>query len=272
MIIVAGGDSFVYGSELRSQLNTFPALLSRGHEYNCVAWPGIGNDGIARRVINEIEALYPEIPCVVVNWTFPGRYEFKFTYDTGQKTREWYSITPWTFVDDVSKIKNEFINDSDEILNHHLENIKIAQKSGVKGFAKEFYKHVGGGEYWEVYSSLKEIVYLQNYLKANNIPYLFTCADNSILYNYTVKTADSTIHSLTGPIFRNQENWFWFPQGNGFDQTEEPRGFYQWAVENKYPIATTHPLEEAHTEAANLMKEKFNEMVNKYLLQNKTRS
>ena len=58
MNIVAGGDSFVYGSELEDCIrayshSTFPALLAKGHSYKCVAWPGIGNDAIARRVINE---------------------------------------------------------------------------------------------------------------------------------------------------------------------------------------------------------------------------
>jgi hypothetical protein len=43
-------------------------------------------------------------------------------------------------------------------------------------------------------------------------------------------------------------------------------------VENKYPIGTTHPLEEAHTAAAKLIKEKFNEMVTKSLEQNKIRN
>ncbi len=272
MIIVAGGDSFVFGSELQSPCKTFTALLSKEYEYNLAAWPGIGNDGIARRVITELEALYPEKPIVIVSWTFPGRYEFKFTYDTGQKTREWYSITPWSILDNIEKIKQEFVTSDNDILRQHIEHLDKSKKTGVQDFAKEFYKHVGSGEYWEVYSSLKEIVYLQSYLKSNDIPYLFTCADNSILYNYTVTHADSIIHSLTGQIFRDQENWFWFPKGKGNDQTETPRGFYQWAVENKYPIGTTHPLEEAHSAAADLMKEKFNEMVKKHLLQNKTRN
>jgi hypothetical protein len=73
---------------------------------------------------------------------------------------------------------------------------------------------------------------------------------------------------LTGPIYRDQENWFWFPKGPGYNQTKEPRGFYQWAVESNYPIGTTHPLEEAHLAAAELIKEKFNELVKKSFLQN----
>jgi hypothetical protein len=45
--------------------------------------------------------------------------------------------------------------------------------------------------------------------------------------------------------------------------TTDPRGFYQWARENKYPVGTTHPLEAAHADAAKLMQEKFNELVKK---------
>ena len=41
---------------------------------------------------------------------------------------------------------------------------------------------------------------LQNYLKANGIPYLFTCADNSIFHNHTVNSPDSVITSLLNQI------------------------------------------------------------------------
>ena len=48
--------------------------------------------------------------------------------------------------------------------------------------------------------------------------------------------------------------------------TTSPRGFYQWAVENKYDIGPMqHPLEQAHRDAAILMQEKFNELVIKNL-------
>jgi hypothetical protein len=148
-------------------------------------------------------------------------------------------------------------------LGAQLETIRRAKATGVADFAQTFYAHVGSTEYWEVYSSLKEIVYLQNYLKVNNIPYMFTCADNSLLYNYTVNQADSVINSLIMQI--DMTKWFWFPAGTQANETCDPRGFYQWAKENKYPIGTTHPLEQAHADAAKLMQEKFNELVKKSL-------
>jgi hypothetical protein len=114
-----------------------------------------------------------------------------------------------------------------------------------------------------VYSSLKEIVYLQNYLTNVQVPYLFTCVDNKILYNFTVSNPDENIKSLLSQI--DDKNWFWFPPGTKSNETTDPRGFYQWALENKYPIGATHPLEQAHVAAAELIQEKFNDMVKKHL-------
>jgi hypothetical protein len=260
MTIVAAGDSFVYGSELQSPNNTFTALLGATE---CVAWPGFGNDAIARTTVARCEQ--GGVTGVIVSWTFPSRYEFRFNYNTGQRNSPWYTINSWTVEQDFDNIKSQFQTENETILQHQIENIKRAQTTGVADFAKTFYQHVGSSEYWEIYSSLKEIVYLQNYLKANNIPYLFTCADNSILYNYTVGNSDSTIAGLVGQIRRDSDNWFWFPAGTKADETCDPRGFYQWALENKYPIGTTHPLEAAHRDAANLMKDKFNELVKKHI-------
>jgi len=93
------------------------------------------------------------------------------------------------------------------------------------------------------------IINLQEYLVQHDIPYLFTCVDNCIITNNPENDWD---------------NWFMFPPGQGADQTEIPRGFYQWAVENKYSIGTDgHPLEQSHRDAALLIREKFNELVKK---------
>jgi hypothetical protein len=289
MIIVAGGDSFVYGSELldcndchgiglvrgsfmyRSGFSksTFTSLQSDGFEYECVAHPGYGNDSISRSIINFVENNKDTNIFVIVSWTFPGRYEFRFSYDTEQTTKNWYTITPWT-VADLNDIKSEFINQDDVNSIHHTRSVERAKRTGVAEFSETFYKHVGGSEYWEIYSSLKEIVYLQNYLKINNIPYMFTCADNSILYNHTVSHRDSIIQSLYNQIINDKDNWYWFSPGINPQDTQNPRGFYQWAVENKYRMGATHPLEEAHQDAATLMQEKFNELVKKSIQQNQT--
>jgi len=71
---------------------------------------------------------------------------------------------------------------------------------------------------------------------------------------------DTTLNSLFRQI--DFQHWYLFPAGAEWETTT-PRGFYQWAMENKYPIGTTHPLEQAHLDATKLMQEKFNELVKK---------
>ena len=91
---------------------------------------------------------------------------------------------------------------------------------------------------------------------------MFTCVDNILLYNFYTNHDDETMRSIYDQIDMN--HWILFPQGTENNETLQPRGFYQWAVENKYSIGTDgHPLEQAHKDAAELIKEKFNELVKK---------
>jgi hypothetical protein len=88
---------------------------------------------------------------------------------------------------------------------------------------------------------------LEQFLDYHGYDYLFTCADNCI---------------VTGKL--NYDKWFFFPPATESYNTQSPRGFYQWAIENKYQCGVEHhPLEQAHIDAAALMKEKINEMVKK---------
>jgi hypothetical protein len=267
MTIVAGGDSFVFGHELKDcgknpSKNTFTALLGADV---CVARGGYSNSAIARTVMSECSQHQDNLG-VIVSWTFSSRFEFRFAYSTGQVSSPWYSVNAWTIENNFENIKSEFVTENEAIFNSQVETIKRAQSTGVQDFAKTFYKHVGSTEYWEIYTTLKEIVLLQNYLKLRQIPYMFTCADNQLVKNYTVDNADVHISALYNQI--DFDHWFWFPEGHGSNQTEAPRGFYQWAVENKYPVGTTHPLEQAHQDASTLMQGKFNELVTKHIQSN----
>ena len=257
-MIIAAGDSFVFGSELADcqgepSKHTFPALLAGDDEYVCTAWPGNANNAITRMAMSACEQFKDKPKGVIASWTFAPRYEFKFAYDTQQRTGNWYSINPWTIKDDVREIEKDFVTKNKIILDTQMEAIKRANDIGVADFARMFYTHVGSTEYWEVYSTLKEIVFFQNYLQINRIPYLFTCADTDILNNHTIKNADYTIKSLVNQI--DMSHWFTFGD----------KGFYRWARDNKYKMGTTHPLEEAHAAAAQLMKDRYNELVKKHL-------
>jgi hypothetical protein len=279
MILVAGGDSFIFGTELKDQidpnpsLNTFTALLAsiNNLEYSCAAYPGNANNAISRMTITECEQLRSQGKsiAVMISWTYTDRFEFRFNYNTEQKISPWYSINSWTCEDDESIIQHftKFFNKDEVGLNRQLDHLKTAQQTGVAQFSKEFFKHVGNNKYYEVYATLKEIVFMQNYLKANNIPYLFTLADNSYyeIDNYR-RNNDKFLKSLYEQIDWNQ--WYFFPKGTQVNETRIPRGFYQWAIESKYQIGISHPLEQAHSDAAELIKEKFNELVTKSVQSN----
>jgi hypothetical protein len=114
---------------------------------------------------------------------------------------------------------------------------------GLHQFAKIFYHYVGSFEYWELYQSLTDIVMMQQYLELKNIPYLFTSVDHA-LTNVDHFKNDVTLTTLLKQL--NPNRWMWFPTN---------LGFYEWALENKFPFGATHPLEESHQEAEKLVYE-----------------
>jgi hypothetical protein len=191
MIIVAGGDSFVWGSELSDHRHgghdgysrlTFPALLAGDNEYACLAYPGDGNWQIMTFLSKYIANHGNDDTFVIACWTWPTR-------------------------------------------GHMASTSRDAVRNA------------------------------QTQLKEHNIPYLFTCADNCLLE----WLSDDT----------DWDHWFLFPPAEEEWNTQTPRGFYQWAVENKYPVGPDgHPLDAAHQDAALLIKDKFNEVVKKHLEQN----
>jgi hypothetical protein len=243
MILVAGGDSHIWGSELADSphggpggysRNTFPSLLAKSQnwQYTCSAYPGLGNSGIARAVMNSCETI--DNAFVFVCWSFVNRYEFRFTYDTMPITSPWMNI--------------------------HSAHTKFADsvknKEQLATFVDIYTRHVGISEYNEIYVTLKEILFLQQYLKQRNIPYMFTTVDNKYYQheNY-YRNKDATLETLYNNI--DWSSWYLFDNNNGF---------YQWALENNYTVGSNgHPLEDAHKDAAILVKEKFDELVTKNL-------
>lgn len=274
MILVAGGDSFTYGSELSDGVtpldptgtqparpivsqSTFPALLAKDFnmEYKCAAYPGFSNSAIRRSTMNMCEQT-SNVGLVIVTWSFPGRYEFRFSYDTEEGQGNWYNLTPWSTIDDIEIIKREFKTDNPVILEHHINNLNRVKRTGISDFAKTFYQHVGGSGYWESYKSLSEIVMLQQYLQLKKIPYIFSMVDECILNN-CAHYMDENIACLYNQI--DFDRWAVFPNN---------QGFFTWARDFKYPFGTTHPLEPAHTDAAKYIKENYSELVETFIQQN----
>jgi len=247
--LIAGGDSFVYGSELQdgndtASRNTYPALLAKhlGLNYYCAAQPGFSNSAIRRTVMDACEHADEEIKLVLVTWSFLSRYEFKFD-------ETWEQISAWSIIDDVNDIKKEFNTDNPIIFDWHVSKLQKEKHKGIGQFAKIFYHYVGTFEYWSLYNTISEIVMLQQYLELKKIPYLFTSVDHGVT-NVDHFSNDITLKTLLKQI--NQQNWLWFPIN---------LGFYEWAKENEFPFGTTHPLEPAHIEAEKLLYERTRDII-----------
>ena len=236
-VLVSGGDSFTAGSELSSPEHAWPALLAerRGWNHCPTAQGGNSNSAIRRTVMNAVHKYQEEDLFVAVMWSFPNRYEFRFTYDTGHKDSPWYSINPWTHND--QRFQDHFHNTNNEILELQKANRKNAEQRGMSNFARMYIEQVADSEYWELYTSWCEIVMLQSYLLENDIPYKFMYVDNT-LFECNI-TMDASLKTLRETI---NTNWFICDEG-----------MYNWAKRTNQPFYTTHPQESAHVEWINML-------------------
>jgi len=250
-ILIAGGDSFMYGLDMLDcnqenkfapSNNTWPALLAghMGREYVCASFPGSSNNAISRKTILACEENQGRDIFVVVGWSFLNRFEFKFTVPHVKHIDPKRDPEGYALENRSSTAKNDYwrsFNIKDLYGGSRMEG---NLDPDIKKFLRDYYKYVGSDDVYELYATLKEIVYLQNYLKLRNIPHLFTSAGSFFRKNIE----DENVNCLLKQI--DFDSWFFYPH---------LRGFVQWAEDNKYPKRDEHPSEEAHLAAFNLIRE-----------------
>jgi hypothetical protein len=258
--ILSAGCSFTYGHELSdcdSELvppskKSWAAGLTNlvNADYKCIAVGGSGNAGIARRIIHYINNW--TVDFVLVMWSFPSRYDWAMPRHKNLENTRWATITPWDTNDSQKNVMQKLSSNQaqQEIWKKRRKKI---QNTGVVEFADSLYRYAAN-EYHEIYQSWKSIIWLQNILEKKRIPYLFTLADNSLFYKEVTPHAeqDSLMRALYSEI--DFTNWYFFG--------ERMMGFDQWALLNDYPRGTTHPLDSAHQDAVQLMKDKFLQIYN----------
>ena len=255
---IAGGCSFTFGHELSDdQQGKVPSKKSWAyrlkpniHEYVCTAHPGTGNSGIARRVFDAISS-HDDIECVVVMWSFLSRYDWAMPRHIDLENTRWATISPWdtTMADDE---RHRALAGSEVQQEQWRARKELFQETGVRDFAESIYKYAAN-QYHETYLSWKSIIWLQNILEKRKIPYMFTLADNSLFYELYKhhKDQDSFMNALHSEI--DFTKWFSFG--------ERMMGFNQWALINDYKRGTTHPLDQAHADAVQLMLPTFNKLI-----------
>ena len=279
-LVISAGDSFTFGAELKSDNSVNPSPYSWanlvaqriGKHHINVARSGRSNSYIARHVLHEIQeaisnGILPNKIFVQVMWTFTNRSEFAISIPTAEYDSPWMFFTPYSHVDETEstwfKSVNRELPTWKDVYTRLKSSYNKNKNLGIVDFAKHYDRLVKTELLNDSYTSMKEVILLQNTLLLYEIPYLFTYVSQDVMYGLFTDATDSDgskyLHSLRS--FNREENWFRFP---GDYQTYV--GFDDWAKANKYEYATSHPLELAHIDAAQLVyeyiksKEQYNDI------------
>ena len=261
-LVISGGDSFTFGSELsvddmHPNENCWANLVAQriGKRHINTAKGGRSNSFISRRVLKQIEnaesaGIKNNKIFVQIMWTFSSRHEVALGYHHEDYDSPWAWITQYSSINETDsdwfrQIKNR--DNNYKTLKQHLNSKFQKNKSlGIVDYAKAYNKVTQGTVLNNTYVSLKDILLLQSILKSKNIPYLFLYNDYHCYEDLCIRPLrDEGIEYIK--MYRNLidfDKWFTFPGAYGFKD---------WAKENNYKFATTHPLHKAHKDAAELV-------------------
>tara|TARA_Y100001970_G_scaffold294371_1_gene452033 strand:+ start:60399 stop:61148 length:750 start_codon:yes stop_codon:yes gene_type:complete len=236
--IVSFGDSFTFGNELPGD-NPGPSKVTWAGKiadkincnYECRAEGGNSNSAITRSVIDWLAHKEESNDSMaMIMWTFPGRYEYMFNHDNA-----WHNVTPWEADPNIDVLKKQYKNFDEETYKENKEKLEKIKGTPIEFHAKSHFEHIDSHEYAS-FMAMKEILLTQNTLHYYNVPYMCCFAHNSI---FNLSPGNTLIYSLL-----DQSRWFQF---------DNNQGFMQWAEAQGFKFGSTHPLEDAHEEAAKLM-------------------
>lgn len=219
------GCSFIYGTDLSdddgyggpfsySRLS-WPALMAKelNAEYHCYARAGAGNLFILERLLDSIES-NSEDAFYVVGWTYIDRFDY---ISTDVESVEALDLAnPW-----------------------QAWKYWQALRPGSDGDKEMFYYR---NLHSESADKLKNLIYIEtaiNTLKKKNIPFLMTYQDDLLL--------DTTWHSPPSVTYLQN-------QIKSHLHNFEGKTFVSWSQSRGFDISKTlHPLDLAHSAAAELM-------------------
>jgi len=280
-LVISGGDSFTFGAELTAWPAAYNTpspgswaqlvankLNANLYKHVNTARSGRSNSFIVRHVINTVhQALKHEYKreeiFVQVMWTFVARQEIAVNCDTQRSDSPWFPIDPYVCEDEskgdwfkkVLKDTKNWKESHDAMHERYLINKDL----GLVDYAKAYYRIVS--DLHDTYTSLSEILSLQELLDYNNIRYMFTYVNKHVMnglihpsgrdqswdriYPINISWTEKFTDSLCN--FIKFDEWYKFPIDGKYV------GFDDWAKFNKYEYATSHPLEKAHADAAELI-------------------
>jgi hypothetical protein len=263
--LIAGGDSFTWGSELPDQYldhlvnlpskSTWAARISQRHgwDYSCAAKPGCGNNSITRRIISEINKRPNEELYVAVMWTYTHRSEIRLRniHPYNSVVRDplvsarfdidnfWINLNAWHGLSFEEKMEYFPKDIHPERYEFFREQHNTMTDIGITDASRYFYAPTGD-TYYHQYNFLKEINLLQFYLQNKNIKYFFCLATDEILNPVPEVVNESGLWESI--------NW---------DKFYRDATFHQWS--SHYPKCGSHPGIEAHHDWEQLIVSKVTE-------------
>ena len=266
-LVISAGDSFTFGAELYTDDGFYPNpnswanLVAQriSNQHINVARSGRSNSYIVRHVLHEIQSAFeknisPEKIFVQVMWTFTDRHEFAIGMPTGEYDSPWMYLTPYSHLDETKsdwfRAVSQDLPNWKGVYNNLKSFYNKNRELGIVDFANQYSKLTQSTPMNDSYTSIKELLLLQNILQVNNILYMFTYVNQHVMAglfsdaenNHGSKYLQSTRQMV------DLNNWYRFP---GNHQTYV--GFDDWARYNNYEYGTSHPLELAHQDAAELI-------------------
>ena len=229
--IVGFGDSFLYGSEQKNNIKGslgWPGRIAKnlGYEYHCNARPGCGNDYIAQQIYSWFSNNSAKDTLVVINWTWISRWDFYVL-----EHKSWITLGP-TCVPVLLK--------------------EIASRTQAQDIIKFYNSRLNAGILWNKIRNLQTIFAAQSYLKQKNIKNIQTYMD------YDMFDIDCKYTELT-PGYVDELQKLVYPEMQLF----EGQNFLDWSKKNKFTITDPgwHPMEDAHTSAAELWQDQYVSML-----------
>ena len=225
-LLIAGGDSFTWGSELPDcngrgfSRSSWSALLAeqRSLSYHCVAKPGSSNQSIARRVMEAVEQT-DDIEHVAVMWTYVSRYELRLMNHLEKKLKEieqqtdalseidsgWLNITKWQSMSLEDKLESfPAMKQNPWFVKKMKALTDFDERYGISDLSRLYYSLTSMDQHRRMTNN--SIYLLQSYLDKRGIDHSFYSATNEVMESIQ---SDSVMSRLIDRSrFRNPDQGF----------------------------------------------------------------
>ena len=227
--IVSFGDSFIFGNELginadgskvADESKAWPGLIAKelGYSYKTLAWPGVGNDCIARQVYTWFSNNSSADTLAVINWTWISRWDFYIV-----EHDRWITMGPTCIPEYLKHVV-------DETEAHDMVNF--------------YHKRTNSSILWNRFRNLQTVWAVQQYLEQKGVKSVQTYMDYELL--------DQQWHA---PDYIKELQGLVAPQLQLFDGKNFVD--WSYTNEYPVSKEAVHPLNEAHQAAAKYWKDVY---------------